>query len=276
MGHPFGKAPLADGTGTTPTDLQRVIGSMYMNSGLLPNGGGRSTGTSGMAYKVDAGAAFMWTSSSAKLGMLVPFEATTVQTDAAPATGTRTDTIYVDGNGGVRIAIGSTSIPSGVKIAEWKVPAGITATTSAQESVNRNFAIPAGATLGRLAQWKDPGGGRVGASQITRHTEQFALPSDRLIRVDLLTTIKSFTATAGTAEFEVSFTHESGPGSTRRMLAAHTPQWNTNSAIWSFVAREGLWTVTVKTKNYSGGDFIFGNSSDLLTEMNLWDVSVAK
>lgn len=276
MGHPLGKAPLSDGTGTTPTDLQRIIGSQYVSSGLLPNGGGQSYGTSGMAYRVDPGAAFMWNSFSAKLGMLVPFEATTVQTDPAPPTGTRTDTIYVDGEGGVRVAIGTTRIPSGVAIANWRVPSGITATTSATETINRNFAIPAGASIGRLAQWRQPGGGHVGPDKVIRHTQQFALPSDRLIRADLVTTLRSYTATPGTAEIEVSFEHESGPGSTRRMLAAHTRNWNTNSAMWTFYCSEGLWTIFIRTSNYSGGDFMFGNASDLLTELNLWDVGVAR
>lgn len=276
MGYPLGKAPLADGTGTTPADLQRIIGAQYMNSGLLPNGGLTVTGTSGMAYAVTAGAVFMWTSSVAKLGMLVPVEGTTVQTNPAPSTGSRTDTVYVDGDGAVRVAIGSSNIPSGVAIAKFTVPAGITATTSATQSIDRNFAIPAGASLGRLAQWRDPGGSVVGASEVTRFTGRFHLPSDRIIRADMTTTIRSNTSTPGTAQFELSFTGPGGSGSTRRMLAAHTPNWNTNAATWSFVATEGDYTVTVKTKSYAGGAFLFGNSSDLLTEMNLWDAGVRK
>src|SRR5690606_31453125 len=146
MGYPLGKAPLADGTGTTPSDLQRIIGSQYMNSGLLPNGGLTVSGTSGMAYAVTAGTVFMWTSFSSKLGMLVPVEGTTVQTTPAPATGSRTDTISAEGGGAVRVAIGSTNIPSGVAIAKFTVPAWITAATSATQSIDRNFAIPAGAS----------------------------------------------------------------------------------------------------------------------------------
>ena len=276
MGYPLGKAPLADGTGTTPTDMQRIIGAQYMNSGLLPNGGLEVTGTSSMSYAVTAGAVFMWTSFASKLGMLVPVEATTVQTNPAPSTGSRTDTIYVDGDGAVRVAIGSSNIPSGVAIARFTVPAGITATKSATQSIDRNFAIPAGASLGRLAQWRDPGGGVVGSAETTRFTGRFHLPSDRVIRADMTTTIKSSGSTSGTAQFSLSFVGPGGAGSTRRMLAAHTPNWNTNAATWSFVATEGDYTVTVKTKNYSGGSFIFGNSSELLTEMNLWDAGVRK
>lgn len=275
MGYPWPKAPLADGTGTTSTDMQRIIGSQYMSSGVLPNGGLTVEGTSGMAYKVNSGACFMWTSYASRLGMLVPVDATTVNTAAAPSTGSRIDTVYVDGDGAVRVVQG-TAIPSGVAIARFTVPAGITATTAAQQSIDRNFAIATGGTLGRLARWSEPGGVEVGPSEFTRYVGRFNVPSDRLIRADVTTTIKSSTATPGTAQFEVSFVGPSGPGSTRRMLAAHTENWNTNAANWSFNAPEGAWTVTVKTKVYAGGRFIFGNSSELLTEMNLWDMGVIR
>src|SRR5699024_2104580 len=170
----------------------------------------------------------MWTSSSARLGMLVPVDGTTVNTDPAPSTGSRTDTVYVDGGGAVRVVQG-TSIPSGIPIAQFTVPAGITATTSAVQSIDRKFAISTGASMGRLSQWKDPGGDVVGAAEKTRHVGRFHLPSDRIIRVDITTTIKSSTSSPGTAQFEVSFKGPGGVGSTRRMLAAHTPHWNTNA-----------------------------------------------
>ncbi|MGO2360020.1 MAG: hypothetical protein ACTH6N_02715, partial [Brachybacterium tyrofermentans] len=164
MGYPWPKAPLADGTGTTSTDMQRIIGSQYMSSGVLPNGGLTVEGTSGMAYKVNSGACFMWTSYASRLGMLVPVDATTVNTVAAPSTGSRIDTVYVDGDGAVRVVQG-TAIPSGVAIARFTVPAGITATTAAQQSIDRNFAIATGGTLGRLAQWNNSSVGTVGGNE---------------------------------------------------------------------------------------------------------------
>lgn len=276
MGHPWPKAPLEDGTGTTPTDLQRIIGAQYVSSGLLPSGGGAVSGTSGMAYAVEAGAAFMWTSFAARLGMLVPFEATTVQTDPAPATGSRTDTVYVDGDGAVRVAIGTKSIPSGVAISRWTVPAGITATTAAAQSIDRNFAISAGASLGRLAWYRHPGSGRGATTESTLYAGRFNLPSDRLMRVDLTTTIRSDTATEGIAMFQVSFADENGAGSYRSLLAPHTSSWNTWGAAWTFTASEGPWTVTLESRVYSGGAWRYASSSDIVTEMTVWDSGVSR
>ena len=275
MGYPWGKAPLIDGTGTTPTDMQRIIGAQYTSSGVLPNGGLTVDGTSAMAYKVNAGACFMWTNYAARLGMLVPVDEVTVPTDPAPPTGSRTDTVYVDGRGVARVVAG-TAILDGVAIARFTVPAGITATTAAQQSINRNFAIATGASMGRLAHWRDPGGGEVGPAEVTRYAKNFYLPSDRVMRADLVSTIRSATSAPGIAEFSISFEHESGPGSTRRMLSAHTSAWTTDSATWSFMASEGAWTVYVKTKNYSGGNFRLSDDSSMNTELHLWDAGVTR
>lgn len=181
MGYPWGKAPQADGTGTTSRDMQRIIGAQYVSSGILPNGGLQVTGTSSMAYHVSPGALFMWTSGSERLGMIVPVDETTVNTLPAPATGSRVDTVYVDGLGGVRVTQG-TSIPEGVAIAKFTVAAGITSTAAAQQSVDRNFAIATGASLGRLHYFHDPANGVYGnISPMTLGTGRFTLPSDRLV-----------------------------------------------------------------------------------------------
>lgn len=197
MGYPLGKAATQVGTtptpaemplyqGTTSVDMQRIIGAQYMTAGILPNGGLDVTGSSKMEYVVSPGACFMWTSSAARLGMLVPVEAVTVPTDPAPSTGSRTDTIYVDGDGNVRVNIGSAAVPSGVAIARFTVPAGITGTKSAQLSIDRNFAIPAGASLGRLHRFWDPANGIWGnISPMQLGNGRFTLPSDRLVRFDM-------------------------------------------------------------------------------------------
>lgn len=287
MGHPLGKAPIQTGTvptptdmpvltGTTPTDMQRIIGAQYATSGLLPSGGGIVTGTSSMAYDVTAGAAFMWVSSAAKLGMLVPFEATTVVTDPAPATGTRTDTVYVDGNGAVRVAIGSATAPSGVAISRWTIPAGITATTSASQRLDRDFAIATGASLGRLAHWRDPGGGPAGPGQTTRHQSQFYLPSDRVLRADISAMIKSTNGT-GILELQVQIIDKSGTTYSRAMLCPFDADWRTYGASWSFEIPEGTTTLKVGTRLYSGtGNWEMSANQPFATEVNVWDAGVKR
>lgn len=280
MGHPLGKAPVQVGTiptpeempifeGTTPQDMQRIIGAQYMTSGILPNGGLTVEGTSSMAYKVHGGAAFMWTSSTARLGMLVPVEGTTVNTVPAPSTGTRVDTIYVDGTGAVRVTQDA-QIPGGVAIARFTVPAGITATTAALQSIDRDYAIPTGASMGRLARWVDPGGGAAGMGETVRHTERFFLPSDRLLRFDLTTTLRSAAAAApGEMYIEVELQNKNGSWR-RRMDVVYGKEWDTRSANWSVGTRDGANTIIVRTKGTGGGTWQFSSGASV-TEMSVWD-----
>lgn len=269
MGYPFPKAPLEDGTGTTPTDMQRIIGAQYMNGGLLPNGGGVVSGTSSMAYSVAAGCAFMWTSFAARLGMLVPFEAATVATDPAPATGSRIDTIYVDGMGALRVAVGSESVPSGVAIGRFNVPAGITATTAASQSIDRPFAIGTGQSLGRMAHWVDPGGGAARMAETQRFAKQFSMPSDRLLRFDLATTLRSATAAPGEMYIEIELTNANGVWR-RRLDVVHGPEWDTRSGNWSVGTREGVNEIRVITRGTGGGTWEFSSGSSA-TELAVWD-----
>lgn len=284
MGYPWPQAPIETGTVPTPAtmpvlegssvvDLQRIIGAQYMTSGVLPNGGLTVEGTSSMAYLVRAGCAFMWTSPSAKLGKLVPVEETTVATIAAPATGSRIDTVYVDGDGAVRVAQGSTA-PSGVAIGRFTVPAGITATTSAQPSIDRDYAIATGTSLGRLTRWADPGGGAAGMAETVRHSSRFHVPSDRLLRFDLTSTLRSATATPGQMYIEIELQNANGSWR-RRMDVTHTREWDTRSANWAVGTREGANTLIVRTKGTGGGTWEFSTGSSV-TELSVWDMGPAQ
>ena len=184
MGAPLGKAPSEGGAGTTPRDLQRIIGASFMTPGVVPNGGLTVEGTSSMAYKVNPGAVVLLSSTDGR-ATIAAIEETIVNTIPAPATGSRVDSVYVDHDGAVRVA-NSAVIPGGVSIGRFTVPAGITATNAAPQSLDRNFAIPVGASLGLLHQFHDPANGIKGnVSPMTLGSGRFFLPSDRLVRFDL-------------------------------------------------------------------------------------------
>lgn len=268
MGYPWPKANLADGTGAQPQDLQRIIGAQYMNQGVLPNGGLTVEGTSSMAYKVNSGAAFMWASKSSRLGMLIPVGETTVSTDPAPATGSRIDTVYVDDTGAVRVVQGTT-VPNGVAIARFTVPAGITATTAAQQSLDREFAIGTGQSLGRLTRWVDPGGGAASMSETVRHSSRFHMPSDRLLRFDLTTTLRSAMDSPGEMYIEVELQNANGSWR-RRLDVVHGPEWDTRSGNWSVGTREGANTMIVRTRGTGGGRWEFSTGASA-TELSVWD-----
>lgn len=277
MGYPLGKAPTQVGTapwpeemplmeGTSPQDMRRIIGAQYLNNGIIPNGGVKVTGTSSMAYAVSPGAVFLFDSVSSKLGRLIPVEAVTVNTSPAPTTGTRTDTLYVDPDGIVRVHEG-VGAPTGVEIARFVVPAGITATRAAQQSHNQFYAVPAGASLGRLAWYQVPLDTLGSAGQTVMFSDTVSVPTDRLLRVDLTATIKSVDQ-PGAVRLSVEFLG----GSRRTLLAHHTPEWNTFSASWSFTATKDLYTFRFVTEPYYDAPlWKFALSHEYVTEVTVWD-----
>lgn len=290
MGHGLGRDPIQTGTvptpaelpvlqGTSPADMRRVLGSLFHTNGILPTGGGQATGTSSMAYAVTPGAAVFWTTGGGpgeRAAMVVPFEATTVQTDPAPATGSRTDTVYVDADGAVRVAIGTEPPAGNIHLAMFDVPAGITATTAASRRLNRVYTTLAGASMGRLAQWVDPGGGPAGTAEVVRHQSQFYLPSDRMLRVDLSLTIRSATATEGSMQVGLELVN-GGTSWLRWVNVRHLPgAWDTRTAVLSTVMPVGLTTFKVRTRVASGGTYEIAGGSTTPSEAAVWDAGVAR
>lgn len=191
MAYPVGKpsTEISPGVwqGTTPEGLQRWLGSMFTASGWIPGRHtGKVSGTTSWSYAYEPGAAMMWASWNGGAGLIVPIEAGVVPTSPAPSSGSRSDVVYVDSKGVVRVAQGATSAPEGVVLDRFVVPAGATNTNGATSNYDRTFAIPAGASLGRLHRFHDPANEIFGnVAAMTLGTGRFSLPSDRLVRFDL-------------------------------------------------------------------------------------------
>lgn len=194
MTWPFGKAAQQVGTvptpaempvyeGTTSAEMQRIIGAQFSTSGILPSGGVSVKGTARMSYLVTPGAVVLKDVSGK--GLLYAVEQTEVFTDPSPSTGYRTDRIVMDRDGGIYVTQGAAP-GGGITLGLFTVPAGITATTSAQQSVDRNYAIPAGASLGLLHQFHDPANNTIGnPNAMELGKGRFFLPSDRYVRFDM-------------------------------------------------------------------------------------------
>ena len=265
-------APDAHGNGATENDLRRIIGAQYMTQGILPNGGLEVSGRSDMSYQVDSGVAFMWTSQSGRLGVLVPVESVTVPTEAAPATGMRIDSIYVLQDGVPRVTSGE--VPAaGVLLGQFIIGAGVTSTSAGQKTIDRSYAVPTGGALGRMAHWTDPGGGAATMQESVKMVQQFTLPSDSLVEIRATTTLRSVTV-PGSMYFDMTL--ESPAGTVRRRLdVAHTPDWDTRSSTWSFGTGAGENVLTVKTVGTKGGTWQF-SSGGSVTEVSLWHQGVLR
>lgn len=190
----FGTPPDAQGNGTSPEDVQRMNGMMFYNSGIID--GGKVTGRADMAYAVSAGAVVI--DMGPGMAVIAPFAATTVPTPAAPATGQRTDTIYVkqnlpgvDNTSSVVVAVTSGSAPARSIILDQRVVrAGTTATSALSSNYDKRFARLIGSSLGVLSSSSDEDATAHHVDTTTkRGSQRFYVPTDRKVSLRLTTTM---------------------------------------------------------------------------------------
>lgn len=278
MGFPIGlpSTQLGDGSweGFTPEGLQRAIGAMYNASGIVPGNYtslGAKGGT-GWTYTIPAMTVFMWISYASRRGILVPIESETLTVSAPTGGAARTDVIYVSTDGIVKVAEGATSAPSGVVLDRMVIPAGAANTQGATSNWDTVYAIPSGASLGRMAHWESASGFVADKNRVTRHTQRFYLPSDRVLRLDATSTIKAATA-SGTGAMgliiSVDGTWE------RAMSCSYTNAWHTFGSSWSAELPAGAHEITVATKWDTGDAYQLAGGISR-TEVSLWDMGVSR
>lgn len=154
----WGVGPDKNGNGTTPEDIQRITSAEYIWAGILNRC--TVTGTTGMSYKVEGGAAVIQVGPVAKVK--VPVFEQTIPTTAAPTVGSRTDIVYVkqnfpatDGDNAVVVGVGQTLPANALELDRFTVPAGVTSTNQCQRVGNPIFARPVGGQFGVLYSYTD-------------------------------------------------------------------------------------------------------------------------
>lgn len=200
--YPFGLAPDAEGTGTTPEGLQRILHARYARPGII-DGCAVTLSTTGMTVAVGAGAVAVARASGFMVE--VPVAPVTVTLPAAPATGSRTDLLLVDANTG-NMTVGSSPSAGKQEIARISVPAGATTASQATVGFDRPFAMVRGGSQGVLATWSDPTARSqpvvVGTAKRTMCTFRLAPQStDRYIEVLIFQSV--YAASEGTVQYEV-------------------------------------------------------------------------
>jgi hypothetical protein len=181
--------------GTTPEDMQRIIAAEYSTAGIID--GCDVSGTATMEYRVSAGAVVL--STGTDMAIKIPVVATTLPAAAAPATGTRTDLIYVrqlfpteaSPDNTAFVGVTSGALPANSVLLDQRVvPAGATATTATTSVANRKFARPVGGSLGRLHLAVDTGGTVFRpTSKVTRGAGRMYVPTDRDVELTMISTV---------------------------------------------------------------------------------------
>lgn len=185
----FGVDPKSDGTsGTSSADIRKIFGGIY-TPGII-SGATVTTSGSAMQYTVSSGVVSIRPSSGESI--LAPVAAATINTAAAPATGTRTDTIYaqqryatIEGDANVIVDVTSGALPArSIVLKKYIVSAGQTNTNAAVRTGGVDYSIPYGASLGGLhyAKYTAMGMGGNLPNSLTRVCSgSFYLPTDRRV-----------------------------------------------------------------------------------------------
>ncbi|MED6116905.1 hypothetical protein PIB30_104675, partial [Stylosanthes scabra] len=156
----FGIDRDANGNGTTPEDIQKIIGSIWNMEGII-FGGAVDTVASEMAYQITPGSVLINMGDQRRI--IAPFDRIKVPTDPNPGTSTRRDKVYVkqnlsnaDGSNLVEIKVTQGSLPArSILLADYEVPAGATTTAGAVDRSNRVFARSVGGSYGQVAKSVD-------------------------------------------------------------------------------------------------------------------------
>lgn len=289
MGYPIGLPSTQDGSGNwqgmTPLGMQRAIGSSYMNEGIVPGPIPFAvTGTTGWAYEITACTVVAYISTSERRAVLIPIEEASLPVSAAPAGSDRTDTIYVDLEGVVRVAEGTSAPGSGVTLAERTLPAGSVDTRAAIASGDTDYAIPSGASLGRLLHWDGTGITEWTETMPTsRYNGRFVLPTDRVVRIEQTATLTTPDAATSLPHY-AAFTYKvDGSTWVKRAYFQADPTRQTRTITMGLELPAGPHTLEIDThiRSFNGEtddiDKIYVSESfDSALEMSLWDMGPAR
>lgn len=184
-------------SGTTSQDIRKIFGGLY-SQGIIS---GCSVSTSGslMRYTVASGVVALSTSTGEII--LCPVEGGNLVVAAAPATGTRLDTIYVQQRypnieGDSNVVIGVVSSPAllparAMALRSFTVSAGNTNTNQAVATGGIDYCLPYGASLGILHQHHNVANGTFSKTSSAWGIGNIYVPIDRLLEVSILTNLSS-------------------------------------------------------------------------------------
>lgn len=178
--------------GTTAQDIQRIIASQYQNAGILT--GAKVLLRADWKVAWTAGAVVMDLGSD--LAALVPVYESSLALAPPPATGTRTDTIYVEqlntpSSNLARVAITSGAAPANsVVLDKLTVPAGATKTTQCTSVWDRRYARASQSTQGRISSAVDSRNTIRTTGPYKACSQRFYVDTDRNVTLKLSVTAR--------------------------------------------------------------------------------------
>lgn len=187
-------------SGTTDADIRKVWGALY-TPGII-SGSTITRSSSAMTYTVAPGVVAIRIANGEVV--MAPHTGGTVTVATAPATGTRTDIVWVRQrfpnlhNTSELIVEAGTTLPASAHVlGRFIVSAGQTGTAAAVPTGGIDYSIPYGASLGVLHRWQDKSSKNLPMQThppVRYGHGTIYLPTDRRVRFSYSTTLHAASA----------------------------------------------------------------------------------
>ena len=216
MATALGVQPDSNGNGVTPEVHRQIIAAQWHNTGVIDGLG--VSGRSDLRYNVAAGVAVCSKGDADGKTLAYWPGGQTAAVSAGDAANPRIDLVWItahnpkEGDADNQVVVGVTqgtpaanpvapTLPAGCTLLRsMRVPANATATSSATQVDSINYAIPYGASLGKLGEnWdrRDFTGDSTAKKYWYEQPITFTLPTDRLVEFQFKVNYSSAAATSG-------------------------------------------------------------------------------
>ncbi|WP_288266296.1 hypothetical protein [uncultured Bifidobacterium sp.] len=290
----LGVQPDSNGNGVTPEVHRQIIAAQWQNTGVIDGLG--VTGRSDLRYNVAAGVAVC--SKGAADGKTLAYwpGGQTAAVAAGDASNPRVDAIWITahnpkiGDADNQVVVGVTQgtpaanpvappIPAGcTPIMAMRVPANATATSSATKIWTTYYALPYGASLGKLGEnWdrRDMTGDKTVKKYYFEQPITFTLPTDRMVELQFKVNLSSATATSWDdtthrTEWAVGFQIDDNDLDHSCANFVSFGAWETHETSYITAVSAGTHTARLRTWLQNGGAPVFHYNPSTDNKDALW------
>lgn len=290
----LGVQPDSNGNGVTPEVHRQIIAAQWHNAGIIDGLG--VTGRGDLRYNVAAGVAVC--SKGTADGKTLAYWAggQTAAVSAGDASNPRIDLVWINahnpkmGDSDNSVTVGVTQgtpaanpvapvLPAGCTLLRsMRVPANATATSSAVAMDSINYAIPYGASLGKLGEnWdrRDMTGDSTVKKYWYEQPITFTLPTDRMVEFQFKVNLSSATATSWEdtshrTEWAVGFQLDNKDLDHSCANFVSFGAWQTHETSYVAAVPAGTHTARLRTWLQNGGAPVFHYNPSTDNKDALW------
>lgn len=291
----LGVSPDTNGAGVTPLVHRRIIGAQWANTGLVD--GLNVTGRSDLRYNVSAGVAVCSRGDSDGKTLAYYEGGKTNAVAAGDPSNPRIDIVWIQAHnlmeykdsdnyvtvgvtqGSPSASLAEPTIPAGATmLRKMKMPAGASSTASAVQMWSADYAIPYGASLGKIGEnWdrRDMTGDSTVKKYYFEQQIDFDLPSDRMLELSFKCNLSSAGATSWTdtshrTEWAIGFQIDNKDLDHSCANFVSYGAWETHETSYVTAVSKGHHTARLRTWLQNGNAPVFHYNASQDNKDALW------